>query len=109
MGKTYAARPFLFENIGPLPSEAATAAIVRPALAEDVAFEPAAVTASLEIASDYPYFLQEWGKHSWDTANRLPIALDDVFLGTRDVLGLAFAATLNAPIADRARFGIFRM
>jgi 3-methylcrotonyl-CoA carboxylase beta subunit len=28
---------------------------------------------------------------------------------TRDVLGLAFAATLNAPIADRARFGIFRM
>ena len=28
---------------------------------------------------------------------------------TRDVLGLAFAATLNAPIKDRARFGIFRM
>ena len=28
---------------------------------------------------------------------------------TRDVLGLAFAATLNAPIADRPEFGIFRM
>jgi len=28
---------------------------------------------------------------------------------TRDVLGLAFAATLNAPIPDAARFGIFRM
>lgn len=28
---------------------------------------------------------------------------------TRDVLGLAFAATLNAPIPDRARFGVFRM
>jgi 3-methylcrotonyl-CoA carboxylase beta subunit len=28
---------------------------------------------------------------------------------TRDVLGLAFAATLNAPIPERARFGIFRM
>lgn len=28
---------------------------------------------------------------------------------TRDVLGLALSATLNAPIADRARFGIFRM
>jgi 3-methylcrotonyl-CoA carboxylase beta subunit len=28
---------------------------------------------------------------------------------TRDVLGLAFAATLNAPIEDRAQFGIFRM
>ena len=28
---------------------------------------------------------------------------------TRDILGLAFAATLNAPIADRPSFGLFRM
>ncbi|WP_136162949.1 carboxyl transferase domain-containing protein [Sphingomonas flavalba] len=28
---------------------------------------------------------------------------------TRDVLGLAFAAALNAPIPERARFGLFRM
>ncbi|PWG01541.1 carboxyl transferase domain-containing protein [Sphingosinicella humi] len=28
---------------------------------------------------------------------------------TRDVLGLAFAATLNAPIPERANFGLFRM
>lgn len=28
---------------------------------------------------------------------------------TRDVLGLAFSATLNAPIPKRAQFGIFRM
>ncbi|MEK7343041.1 MAG: carboxyl transferase domain-containing protein [Pseudomonadota bacterium] len=28
---------------------------------------------------------------------------------TRDVLGLAFAATLNAPIGERAQFGVFRM
>ncbi len=28
---------------------------------------------------------------------------------TRDVLGLAFAATLNAPIAERPSFGVFRM
>ncbi|MGA2189309.1 MAG: carboxyl transferase domain-containing protein [Steroidobacteraceae bacterium] len=28
---------------------------------------------------------------------------------TRDVLGLAFAATLNTPIAPRAQFGLFRM
>ncbi len=28
---------------------------------------------------------------------------------TRDVLGLAFAATLNAPIPEQARFGLFRM
>jgi 3-methylcrotonyl-CoA carboxylase beta subunit len=28
---------------------------------------------------------------------------------TRDVLGLAFSTALNAPIPDRARFGLFRM
>ncbi|MBB4642844.1 carboxyl transferase domain-containing protein [Rhizorhapis suberifaciens] len=28
---------------------------------------------------------------------------------TRDVLGLAFAATLNAPVPERASFGVFRM
>ncbi len=28
---------------------------------------------------------------------------------TRDVLGLAFAATLNRPIPPRAQFGLFRM
>lgn len=28
---------------------------------------------------------------------------------TRDVLGLAFAATLNAPIPERSAFGVFRM
>ena len=28
---------------------------------------------------------------------------------TRDVLGLAFAAALNAPIPAQPRFGLFRM
>ena len=28
---------------------------------------------------------------------------------TRDVLGLALAAALNAPVADRPAFGVFRM
>jgi 3-methylcrotonyl-CoA carboxylase beta subunit len=28
---------------------------------------------------------------------------------TREVLGLAFAACLNAPIPERATFGVFRM
>ncbi len=28
---------------------------------------------------------------------------------TRDVLGLAFSAALNAPIAEHPRFGVFRM
>jgi hypothetical protein len=27
---------------------------------------------------DYPYFLQEWGKHAWDAASQSPITLADV-------------------------------
>jgi hypothetical protein len=26
----------------------------------------------------YPYFLQEWGKHSWDVAKEPPIVANDV-------------------------------
>ena len=37
--------------------------------------------------------------------------IDDVIdpAQTRDVLGLAFATALNAPIPERPRFGTFRM
>jgi 3-methylcrotonyl-CoA carboxylase beta subunit len=45
----------------------------------------------------------------WHATARL---WDDGIIGpvqTRDVLGLAFAATLNAPIPDRPQFGVFRM
>jgi hypothetical protein len=31
----------------------------------------------------YPYFLQEWGKHSWDTAKASPISLPDVELASK--------------------------
>ena len=30
----------------------------------------------------YPYFLQEWGKHAWDTARSSPITLGDVRLAS---------------------------
>ena len=37
--------------------------------------------ALLEIAErteGYPYFLQEWGSHSWNVAPRSPVTLEDV-------------------------------
>jgi 3-methylcrotonyl-CoA carboxylase beta subunit len=45
----------------------------------------------------------------WHAAARL---WDDGIIDpaqTRDVLGLAFAATLNAPVPEKASFGVFRM
>ncbi|MFG0259564.1 MAG: AAA family ATPase [Phycisphaerales bacterium JB041] len=76
--KSYAERLFDFPEIMPLPPEAATQAIAKPARAEGVEFEPAALERIVEETQGYPYFLQEWGKHVWDVADRSPITLRDV-------------------------------
>ncbi len=80
--KSYAERMFLFESIGPLDTTAATAAIVRPAKAEGVDFTPDALAEILNLTQGYPYFLQEWGKHSWEAAFQSPITSDDVKIAT---------------------------
>jgi hypothetical protein len=32
----------------------------------------------VQVTRGYPYFLQEWGKHAWDTAQSSPITRRDV-------------------------------
>ncbi|MBW2496315.1 MAG: ATP-binding protein, partial [Deltaproteobacteria bacterium] len=76
--KSYAERLFDFPEIGPLDEEAARSALAKPAEAEGAAFEPEALEAVLEKTRGYPYFLQEWGKHSWDAADESPITATDV-------------------------------
>ena len=76
--KSYAERLFDFPEIGPLPEQAAKLAISKPALEQGVVFEEAAVTQIVAQTKGYPYFLQEWGKHSWDVARHSPITLADV-------------------------------
>lgn len=76
--KSYAERLFLFTSIGPLDTTAATAAIVHPIEGEGCSIEPEAIARILEITRGYPYFLQEWGKQCWDTADRCPITAEDV-------------------------------
>ena len=80
--KSYAERLFDFPEIGPLNEEAARQALAKPAEAEGAAFEPDALDAVLDKTRGYPYFLQEWGKHSWDTANESPISAADVELAS---------------------------
>ena len=36
----------------------------------------------VEQTHGYPYFLQEWGKHSWDTARRSPMTAGDITLAS---------------------------
>ncbi|MEK7704758.1 MAG: ATP-binding protein [Myxococcota bacterium] len=80
--KSYAERLFDFPEVGPLPAIAATLAITKPALAEGVSYESDAVARIVEQTKGYPYFLQEWGKHAWDTAVASPITLADVEVAT---------------------------
>jgi hypothetical protein len=76
--KSYAERLFDFPEIGPLNALDAADAIVRPAQNEGVEIAEQAVRLIIEKTQGYPYFLQEWGKHTWDYATESPIQEQDV-------------------------------
>ena len=56
---------------------AAAAALCVPAGKSNVTFADAAISEILSQTLGYPYFLQEWGKHSWNLADRSPIKGND--------------------------------
>lgn len=76
--KSYAERLFDFPEIGSLPSDAAKRAIEKPIRDHGADITPDALKRILTETRGYPYFLQEWGKHSWDAADAPPITEDDV-------------------------------
>jgi hypothetical protein len=81
--KSYAERLFDFPTIGPLSDSDAAAAIVKPARREGVEFEADALRQIIDATQGYPYFLQEWGKHCWDTAAKSPVTAKDVRTASR--------------------------
>ncbi len=84
--KSYAERLFDYPFIGALTPSEAELAIVKPAQDEGVAFTGPAVAEVISATGGYPYFLQEWGKHSWDVAPRSPITLPDVKLASVEAI-----------------------
>src|SRR3990167_2010719 len=76
--KSYAERLFDFPEIGPLPLPAAKEAITKPIIAGGVRILEEATLKIVEETQGYPYFLQEWGKHAWETAKTSPITLKDI-------------------------------
>ena len=84
--KSYAERLFDFPQIGPLPAEAARLAIRKPAAEEGVNLNDDALDQIIKETRGYPYFLQEWGKHSWDVATSSPITLADVKQATTSAI-----------------------
>ncbi len=76
--KSYAERLFDYPDVGPLTEEAAGDAIEKPLVAESVNIRRDALALIVEATHGYPYFLQEWGKHTWNTAESSPVDEADV-------------------------------
>ncbi len=76
--KSYAERLFDYPDIGPLDHHAARAALQEPVRREAVEFDGAALDLIVEMTEGYPYFIQEWGAHAWDSADQSPISVRDV-------------------------------
>lgn len=81
--KSYAERLFDFPEIGALPREAAESAIAKPARDRGVHVTPEALDRIVAHTHGYAYFVQEWGKHSWDAAETSPITAEDVDVASK--------------------------
>lgn len=77
-GKSCAERLFEFVSLGPLEGDAAADAIRLPIEREGEMINAAAVDAIVRDTRGFLYFLQEWGKHSWDAASASTITGRDV-------------------------------
>lgn len=84
--KSYAERLFDFPSVGPLTSEAARRAIEQPVRGEGAEIGAGALDRIVTVTKGYPYFLQEWGKHTWNAAEQSPISADDVVAASHSAM-----------------------
>jgi hypothetical protein len=76
--KSYSERLFRYVRIDRLDRDAADHALIAPAQREDVEFQQDALDALYEAADGYPYFVQAYGKVTWDVAAASPVTARDV-------------------------------
>lgn len=76
--KSYAERLFDFPEVGPLSPDAARLAISEPVEECGKRITRDALDRIVKETHGYPYFVQEWGKHAWDSARASPITIADV-------------------------------
>ena len=76
--KSYSERLFRYTRIDRLDRESADQALIAPAEREDVMFKREALDALYEAADGYPYFVQAYGKVTWDIAAASPVTAADV-------------------------------
>jgi hypothetical protein len=80
--KSYAERLFDYPPVGPLESSDAEHAIREPIRGKGAEIEYAALVEIVKYTQGYPYFLQEWGSHTWDESPVSPITSADVSRAT---------------------------
>lgn len=82
--KSYSERLFRYQRIDRLERDAADHALAAPAAREEVRYAPEALDVLYETCGGYPYFVQAYGKATWDHAPRSPITPDDVRVARPD-------------------------
>jgi hypothetical protein len=85
--KSYSERLFSYVRIDRLDREAADLALIAPARREGVEFKPAALDALYRAADGYPYFVQAYGKVTWDVAAESPVTAEDVAVAAPEAEG----------------------
>jgi hypothetical protein len=80
--KSYSERLFRYLRIDRLDRSAADQALVAPAADEGVAFDRAALDALYAATDGYPYFVQAYGKVTWDNAPSSPVTRGDVLVAS---------------------------
>ncbi|HEY6497258.1 MAG TPA: ATP-binding protein [Trebonia sp.] len=85
--KSYSERLFRYARIDRLDRDAADQALIAPAEREDVIFKQDALDAMYAAADGYPYFVQAYGKVTWDVAAASPITAGDVAVAAPEAEG----------------------
>jgi hypothetical protein len=85
--KSYSERLFRYARIDRLDREAADLALLAPAQREEVTFTAEALDALYAAADGYPYFVQAYGKVTWDVAAASPVTAGDVRMAAPEAEG----------------------
>ncbi|HEX3613934.1 MAG TPA: ATP-binding protein [Sporichthyaceae bacterium] len=82
--KSYAERLFAYHPVEHLPEDVARRALTEPASVEGVAWQSEAVDHVIAHSGGYPYFLQQFGRDTWQAAEGPDrIGLNDARNGVR--------------------------
>jgi AAA ATPase domain len=76
--KSYSERLFRYQRIDRLDRIAADQALCAPAAREGVEYDAKALDLLYEMSGGYPYFVQAYGKATWDHAPATPVIAPDV-------------------------------